>query len=80
MKEYYKEKLKIDFDSFKLYITIIVVLLGGLATLILKDNFGDRTVDIVLLYIGVLFLIGLVTICIRTHSKVNKDLNKLKNN
>lgn len=78
MKEYYKEKLKVDLDLFRVYVSIILVLSAGIATLILKESFGVKKADYILTSVGGIFLISLLILAINTYLQIRKDLSELK--
>jgi len=79
MKEYYKEKLKIIFDLFKITVGVILVLIGGLAALLLKENFGDKSIEITLLILGCIAFLALLTLGIILLLLLLKDLKEFKN-
>jgi len=78
MKEYYKEKLKVDLDLFKLFISVIVVLSAGLGTLFLNRNFGESIAELTLFVSGCVFLSGLFILIIVLYFEIRKDLKEIK--
>ena len=78
MKEYFKEKLKVDLDLFKLYIAVILVLGGGIASLMLRYRFGEKLLDYILSAVGFLFLVFLSIVSINSYIQIRKDLKELK--
>ena len=80
MKEYFKEKLKVDLDLFKLYIAVILVMGGGIASLMLRDKFGETKIDYFLSIVGFIFLAFLSIVSINSYIQIRKDLKELKKN
>jgi len=80
MKEYFKEKLKVDLDLFKLYIAVILVLGGGLATFALRYRFGENLIDYIISGVGFMFLVFVSIISINSYIHIRKDLKELKKN
>ena len=78
MKQYIEKKLQVDMDFFKINVTIILILIGGLVSLALKDNFGEKTINIVLFILGCVPLLALFSVSIKLYLKIINDLNKLK--
>ena len=80
MKEYLKEKLKVDLDLFKLYVAVILVLAGGIVSLYLRENFGQKQADYYLLILGCGILIFVTIMTSLRYFQIIKDLTQLKNN
>ena len=78
MSDYYKEKLRVDLDLFRNYISIILVLSAGLATLALRDNFWKSEMGFTFLIIGSAVLVFMLTLCIGTYSSIQRDLKEIK--
>ena len=79
MKDFYKEKIKVDLDLLKLYSSFILALAAGLVTLVVRTNFGENNADYVFFFIGFLGLIFFSFVSIRYYKQIRKDLHELKN-
>ena len=72
------EKIKFLTEWFKLLFALLILLLGGLATIFATGTFLKNTFDLSLLKGGLLFAFILFVIVLIIGKKINFYINKLK--
>lgn len=76
--DYYKEKIKTDTELLKLFFSALLLLLGILGTLLMKDNFGFNDTHIFILIIIIMSILVLGSMCVSLKENIDKNLNLLQ--
>ncbi|TAG56902.1 MAG: hypothetical protein EAZ27_03965 [Cytophagales bacterium] len=77
--DYYKEKIKTDTELLKLFFSALLLLLGILGTLLMKDNFGGIEIHLFILIIITMLIFILGSFCFSFKDSIDKNLNNLLN-
>lgn len=75
--EFYKEKIRTDTELLKLFFSALLLLVGIMGTLLMKDNFGENQVHLFILVIITMFILILGSICFSLKDNIDKNLIQL---